>query len=233
MDGSDMSEKGPEIRPAALEYERTVDAPSYRPRWVYAVLAFYVLCLCALSISPVFVALFVSLGAAGLAVFYSGGLLLMGVSLMVIPVQRRLHRGVTKRSIWIPLLGSSVLIAMLAFCVNMAVQDANFGDVLRPKLAIAITAACWAFWVVVFASIALAGNAQSAASWLYKALLTANLLELLIAVPAHLVARRRTECCAGIPSAIAIIMGAAMAVVVIGPIMFWLYYRRWERIRRR
>ena len=89
------------------------------------------------------------------------------------------------------------------------------------------------YWVVAFGLLTMRRGPERAGSWLYRMLLTANLLELLIAVPMHLVARRRTVCCAGMASAMAIGLGVVIAVVTIGPVMFWLYYRRWDQVRQK
>jgi hypothetical protein len=55
-------------------------------------------------------------------------------------------------------------------------------------------------------------------------------LELLIAVPTHIVVRRRDECCAGIATGVAICIGVAVMIVAFGPSVVLLYYRRWNQI---
>jgi hypothetical protein len=57
-------------------------------------------------------------------------------------------------------------------------------------------------------------------------------LELLVAVPMHVVVRRRNECCAGMQTGFAICVGAAMAIIALGPAVFVLYHRRWKNLRK-
>jgi hypothetical protein len=44
----------------------------------------------------------------------------------------------------------------------------------------------------------------------------------------HLVVRRRSECCAGIMTGTAICVGALVAILALGPGVFFLYRRRWK-----
>ena len=58
-------------------------------------------------------------------------------------------------------------------------------------------------------------------------------LEPVIAVPMHLVVRRRTQCCAGYSTGLAICIGVATAFIALGPGVFFLFYRRWAQAYRR
>ena len=59
-----------------------------------------------------------------------------------------------------------------------------------------------------------------------------TVVELLVAVPTHLVVRRRSECCAGIGTAIGIGAGILVMLLAFGPSVGFLYYRRWKQVRR-
>lgn len=54
---------------------------------------------------------------------------------------------------------------------------------------------------------------------------------LLIAVPSHLIARQRTDCCAGVGGAIGIATGLAVMLAAFGPAILLLYQQRLQRLR--
>ncbi len=63
--------------------------------------------------------------------------------------------------------------------------------------------------------------------WLYAG----SILELLVAVPSHIIVRRRSECCAGIMTASAICLGVILAIIAFGPAVALLYLERFRRIQ--
>ena len=67
------------------------------------------------------------------------------------------------------------------------------------------------------------------ATWLHRAVLAGSVAELLIAVPIHIVVRRREYCCAGFMTGTAICIGCVVMLISLGPGVAWLYYRRWEK----
>jgi hypothetical protein len=57
-------------------------------------------------------------------------------------------------------------------------------------------------------------------------LLTGSILELLVAIPAHILSRRREECCAPGLTLVGLAMGLAVAILAFGPAFFLLVVRR-------
>jgi hypothetical protein len=55
-------------------------------------------------------------------------------------------------------------------------------------------------------------------------------LELLVAVPTHIVVRRRSDCCAGFATGLGICIGVVIMFVAFGPSILLLYYRRRKQI---
>lgn len=66
-----------------------------------------------------------------------------------------------------------------------------------------------------------------------RGILAGSALELLVAVPAHVIVRRREECCAGVGTGVGICCGLAVMVVALGPGVAVLYYRRVRQISQR
>ena len=93
-------------------------------------------------------------------------------------------------------------------------------------------AGAWIIWLIVFGYLMRRTDAQRLNARLYKSVFVGSVLELLVAVPMHVVVRRRNECCAGMQTGFAICVGAAMAVVALGPAVFVLYHRRWGDLHR-
>ena len=71
------------------------------------------------------------------------------------------------------------------------------------------------------------------ANKLHRWLLAGSVLELLVAVPTHVVVRRREECCAGMATGLGICVGIGVMIVGFGPSVALLYYRRWKQISRK
>ena len=62
-------------------------------------------------------------------------------------------------------------------------------------------------------------------------MLRGSILELLIAVPSHIVVRWRGECCAGFFTFFGITMGISVMLLSFGPAVFFLYYARWQKLQ--
>jgi hypothetical protein len=62
-------------------------------------------------------------------------------------------------------------------------------------------------------------------------LLKGSILELLIAIPTHIVARARDYCCAGFYTFIGIAFGISVMIFSFGPGLFFLFAARWKRLQ--
>jgi hypothetical protein len=95
----------------------------------------------------------------------------------------------------------------------------------------AAAVAVWIAWSAVFALISRQGDSTSLAMKLHRFLIAGSVLELIVAASAHIVVRRRNECCAGILTGMGICIGAAIALVSFGPTVLLLYQKRCKQIR--
>ena len=202
--------------------------PGRRPLWVTIVFAGYLGVFALLALAPPAVLAmgagpegFVSVGLFALVV---GG---VGVSLLAAPAGRH-RRPVGRRSIVIPLLGSATAAALLVVAGGFAVDEYLRGD--HGWLAVGGAGAVWALWLAVFGALAWATDPDAVTARLYQALVAGSALELLVAVPMHLVVRRRGTCCAGVGTGIGIAVGVLVMVLVIGPAVVFLYYRRYRQV---
>jgi len=98
-----------------------------------------------------------------------------------------------------------------------------------------ITAAVviWIGWAVFF----LLGNPRrdplSITYRMQEYLVHGSILELLIAVSAHVIVRLRGDCCAQIFTLMGIAAGVAVALVAFGPAVFILLYQRCQSLKPR
>jgi hypothetical protein len=88
-------------------------------------------------------------------------------------------------------------------------------------------AACWLLWGIVFGAYAaaLSSRLDRVVAWLLRG----SVLELLIAVPCHVVVRQRDDCSAPAATAFGIATGIAVMLMSFGPSVVFLYRKRLQR----
>jgi len=91
----------------------------------------------------------------------------------------------------------------------------------------------WCIWTVVFFQFSRNADPADLISRQCRLLFRGSILELLIAVPTHLVARHRTYCCAGFMTFLGLTLGIAVMLFSFGPAVFFLYVERWRRLQPR
>ena len=223
--------------PAAIAYESVVETESTgrRPGWIYPVVGLYVLIVGGLSVLPLVLPLLEGSGFSAPLFATATVLVLCELALLFVPVRVASRRPVTRRALWIPLLGSGLLAGLLGFGGSLAVLeflDANWPDSWMLLVLIVGTAwTLWVAWTVVFWVLSREYGPESVAPKLHRWLLAGSVLELLVAVPTHVVVRRRGDCCAGIGTGAGICAGIIVMLLAFGPSVAFLYYRRWKQIR--
>ncbi|MGA2584300.1 MAG: hypothetical protein ABSG31_13560 [Tepidisphaeraceae bacterium] len=230
-----MSQKDgdPPIAPPVLSYEAS-EPPGKRPAWVYVVAGIYLLLGAGFLFAPVLIFGDTSIKDVGwgfLAIVFV--LALSGLSLMMTPVRKRRGRPMTRRSIWIPIIASGILAAGVAFGGAFALDELFRGEGPDPFwIVFGAAIFVWLFWTVIFGAIAIHHSPDSIGGALHRTLIAGSLLELVVAVPAHIIVRRRTECCAGIGTGIGICVGVVVAFISFGPSVYLLYHQRGRKIGR-
>lgn len=100
-------------------------------------------------------------------------------------------------------------------------------------LAVALAVATWGAWTWVFRNISRHADGGDIVGRVCGQLLRGSVLELLVAVPTHVVARRRGYCCAGVYTGVGIGLGVAVMLASYGPAVFILFADRWRRLHPR
>jgi hypothetical protein len=214
-------------------------------RWGYLVAAIYAALLVAV-ITPLWP--LASWDSRGFAVYRSweywlgvAVLVLAQWLLLLVPVDLSDRRLRPRRHLLVPVVTSAFLLAILAFGAFFSAQCALFGDhvewpygALGPGrggwVAVAIVAALWILWGLAFWRFGRGRDPESLLRKLTSWLLKGSILELLVAIPSHLVTRHRHDCCAPAATFLGIATGLAVMLLSFGPGVLFLFA---ERIRRK
>ncbi len=166
---------------------------------------------------------------------FLGVALIAQAALLTVPVEMAAKRPVTKRSV-IPLLtAASFMMAVLAagFVLSIAEvisEKSLFLIDLQRLWPLGIFLLVWLLWGFIFLKLSKGKDNDSFIRHLCGWLLKGSILELLVAVPAHIYVRQRTECCAGIMTFMGIAFGVAVMFCSFGPGVYFLFVNRCKRL---
>ena len=122
---------------------------------------------------------------------------------------------------------------VLAFDASMFADQSIFGESMWKNpvpIFLPVLLGLWLTWAVVF-YLHLRGSPQpvsAAVAWLLKG----SVMELLIAVPAHVVVRQRGDCSAPIVTSFGIVTGIAVMLLAFGPGVLALYKKKYDTYRK-
>jgi hypothetical protein len=174
-----------------------------------------------------FPALYYMLGKEPFAWVWFGILVGGAATLLLLPVDTSGRLARPKRHLWVAAVwvGGAAMLLMWAAAYSLLVGV--FGDnapVGNRPLSVALLIASWTAWTAVFYRYARGAEDafNRATTWLLKG----SVLELLIAVPSHIIVRRRDDCCAPMASSVGIATGIAVMLLSFGPGVLLLYRRR-------
>jgi hypothetical protein len=119
-----------------------------------------------------------------------------------------------------------LLTATGVWSLGYGIVGEKFGDTYLPDVGVAVVtcAALWLFWGILFYFYF--RNSSAVVTRLIAWLLKGSVLELLIAVPCHIIVRRRQDCCAPAVTSFGIATGLAIMLLSFGPSVLFLYKKR-------
>jgi len=121
---------------------------------------------------------------------------------------------------------TALLTAGVIWSLGFAIRGDNFWDALFEKEASVLVfwGALWVLWGIVF--YLYFRNSTAVVTRLLSWLLRGSVLELLIAVPCHVIVRRRHDCSAPLATSFGIAAGIAIMLLSFGPGILLLYKKR-------
>lgn len=150
-------------------------------------------------------------------------------ALLRIPVARSMGRPVAQRSVWATILAASFMMGLLMLGAVASLHE--FFTRLEGASGFLPAFICglmsWLFWAIYFHRSLSSIQHTSA---IQKYLWGGSILELLVAVPTHIIARQRDYCCAGIMTFVGLSCGLAVMLFAFGPALYVLFSERWKRL---
>jgi hypothetical protein len=91
--------------------------------------------------------------------------------------------------------------------------------------------AFWILWAFIFRHVVRSDDPESLFRRATRCLLRGSILELLIAIPSHVIVRRREDCCAPNGTFWGIATGISVMLLCFGPGVFFLFVERFRRLQ--
>lgn len=134
-----------------------------------------------------------------------------------------------------PIIVSTIVTAILLTIITAVVLlssilavtgEKNFPDLGSVALIGGMLGFTWVVWTILF--YLLYRNSEDPVTRVLAWLFRGSVLELLVAVPSHVIVRRRHDCCAPMVTGFGITSGIAIMLISFGPSVLLLFKKRME-----
>ncbi|MDD4294817.1 MAG: hypothetical protein PHP69_04830 [Candidatus Omnitrophica bacterium] len=171
---------------------------------------------------------------AGYWIFLFVFIIAQGV-MLVVPVKIENKRPITKKIIFLPVIVTGFLIAMLFFgsicsLYEFIFYNPGFNNNFELFFVLTACGLIWLWWSLFFSGRLNDFLPNNIVLTQCDKLMKSSVMMLLIAVPVHIIARNRDYCCAGFFTFIGITFGIAVMLFSFGPGVFFLYADRWKKL---
>ena len=154
--------------------------------------------------------------------------------MLLFPVRTAAEAPKPQRLIWVPVVTAALLFSILVLGVVWSILLAIWGDDVGGAVtwaSLAFFAVSWLIWSILFyrfyRNIEPGALTQRLTTWLLRG----SILELLVAVPSHIIVRRRGDCSAPGLTWLGIAAGLVIMAMAFGPGLFFLFCKRFERMK--
>ena len=172
------------------------------------------------------------------------GVVVLGqISLLAVPVAVGERRPRRRRHLWVPVITAAFLLAIVCVSAITALAAGVWGDQdtlfklfgkegAGPLCALLLYfVVAWTGWGLVFHRFLREPDPTAMIRRLLRWLLRGSILELLVAVPSHIVSRHRNDCCAPLGTFWGIATGVTVMLLAFGPGVFFLFAARLQRLQ--
>jgi hypothetical protein len=165
-------------------------------------------------------------------------MVLAQAAMLAVPVRLASRRPMTRRPLALTVLAGGLMMGALITGVIYSLSEFAFANdaydswhgLLTNWIAVGLGVASWGGWALIFHRLSRTMEPTDFVSRVCKSLLKGSILELLVAVPTHIVARCRDYCCAGVMTFIGLSLGMSVMLFSFGPGVFFLFVARWRRL---
>jgi len=166
-----------------------------------------------------------------------GVMVLIQALLLIFPVAKYKGRPKPQRAIWVPVITSAFLFTILFLGFVVSVAASIWGDDVgstTPVSTLAILGLIvfsWAIWAIVFYRFGHIVDRESFVEKITRSLIKGSIVELLVAIPCHIIVRHKNECCAPGLTFFGIAAGLVIMAFAFGPGIFFLFLKRFRKLQ--
>jgi len=157
--------------------------------------------------------------------------------MLLFPVKTDAEAPKPQRLIWVPVVTAALLFSILVLGVVWSILMAIWGDDILFDYfnwaSFAFVIFCWIAWLFVFYRFYKGVEAKTLFRRITTWLIRGSIVELLVAVPSHIIVRRRNECSAPGFTYFGIAAGLVIMALAFGPGLFFLFRERFEKMKPR
>lgn len=155
--------------------------------------------------------------------------------LLMVPVRVANRRPISRGALWPTVLLVAFMMTLLCAAAVLSVYASRYGDnplfAGDPWLLGLLVTTLWLLWAALFHRLSRTQPPLGFVSQLCARLVRGSILELLIAVPCHIIVRSRGDCCAGIYTMFGLALGTAVMLFAFGPAVFFLFVARARQLK--
>ena len=157
--------------------------------------------------------------------------------MLLFPVKTAVEAPKPQRLIWVPIVTAALLFPPSDLSVVWSILMAIWGDDILFDYfnwaSFAFVIFCWIVWLFVFYRFYRGIEAKTLFRRITTWLIRGSIVELLVAVPSHIIVRRRNDCSAPGFTYFGIAAGLVIMALAFGPGLFFLFRERFEKMKPR